>query len=98
MYSTAMNNSIMAYSNIIADISWVFLVGAMNYGAVLYIHLIPDFYIVNVAANHCIKPDTTVLSHYHITNNSSIRSYKTIISKLRMLIKKGKYRGHSKTI
>src|SRR4051794_27776290 len=98
MYGTTMNNGIMTYRNITADIGWVFLVCTMNYSSILYIYFIAHFYIMHIPTHNGIKPNAAILSHYYIAYNSSIRSHKTIIAKLRMLIKKRKYSSHNQAV
>src|SRR6266542_1014107 len=98
MNSTSMYDGIMPYGNIIANIGWIFLIRTMNHRTILHIHFIANPYIMNIAADYRIKPNAAIVAHYHITDNSSIRSYKTIIAKLRMLIKKGKYSCHRQAV
>jgi hypothetical protein len=56
---------------------------AMNNNCVLDIHFIPDPDRIYVAPDHSIEPNRTLVAHDHISHNSGVRRYKTVISKHR---------------
>ena len=91
MNGTTMNNSIMTYRYIITNSCAIFLVRTMNTGAVLYIHFVAHFNKIYISSDHRIEPDTAIVTHDHITDNSSIGSNKTIVSKLGVFVFYRKY-------
>jgi hypothetical protein len=68
----------------------------MNTSSVLDIYLITHANKIYITTNHCIKPNTAVVTHDHIANDGSVGSNETIFPKLRMFVFNGSMTGISK--
>src|SRR5687767_4457237 len=66
---------------IIADVSRDFLVGTVNDGPVLYVHLVSYFNIVYIASHNSVEPDTAVVAHHHIAHYGGIFGNVAVLSK-----------------
>jgi hypothetical protein len=94
MHGAAMYDGVMPDGHIIADGSPAFLKSAMDAGAILHIHLVPDLNIIHIAADNGIEPKTAIVSAYNIAYNGGVGGNETIITELRMFIFYGQYDGH----
>jgi hypothetical protein len=59
----------------------VLLVGAVDYGAVLYIYAVAHFYKVYITSYYGIKPKTAFFSSGYIANDGSVGCNKAVFSK-----------------
>src|SRR5690606_38674513 len=82
LYGTPMHNGIVSNGNVIAYRGRGFLIGTVHYGPVLYIYPIAHFYIMDIAPQYGIEPNTTFISHTDIAHNSSIFGNKAILAHL----------------
>src|SRR5690606_33841490 len=78
VYLTSVNNGVVAYGNIVSNNRLSFPVSAVNDYPVLNIHLIANPDTVNIPPYHGIKPDTAVISHFHIAHHCCIGSQKAV--------------------
>ncbi len=78
----------MAYRHVVTNDQRVFLVSAVKHGIVLHIYLIAHCYIMNIAADYGIVPNTAVFSHGNIANDSCGFCQKCIIAYLWALTQK----------
>jgi hypothetical protein len=84
----------MGNGNIVPDINRPFLVSAVDYCAVLDIHVISDSDIMNIAPDNGIEPYTAVIPHHNITGYRGIIGQKTILSEFRNRPFYGFYQCH----
>src|SRR5690606_2117758 len=85
LYGTAVDYGIVPNGNIVADLGWGLLIGAMDHGPVLYVHLVPHFDIVHIPSNHGIEPYRALVPHAYLPNYGRILRDITVFSKLRGL-------------
>jgi hypothetical protein len=74
----AVNDYIVAYQYAVPDVDREVDAGWMKNAVILNICRRPYLYVVNVTANHCIKPDAAVLPYYDISYNAGARGYENI--------------------
>jgi hypothetical protein len=55
----------------------------MHHSSILDIHFVAHPNKVNIASNHCIVPDTALISHNHVANNDGTLGQETILTELR---------------
>src|SRR5690606_37490118 len=84
-YGTTVYNSIMTNGYVISDLGSITLIGAVNHRAILNIDFVTQSNGINISSNYGIKPDTTMISSDHISDNSSVLGYVDIFPKLRGL-------------
>jgi len=94
MQGTSMNNGIMSNRHIVANGCPVFLVGAVNTGAVLHIHFITHFYKIHIPADHSIEPGTATVTHDYIANDGGVGGDEAIVTKLGVFVFDGENKGH----
>ena len=87
MHRTAMYNRIMANGYIIANSSAVFLIRAMDAGAILHIYFIAQFNKVHITPYHGIEPKTAVITCHYVANNRGIGCNEIIVTNFNSVIK-----------
>jgi hypothetical protein len=82
MYGATMDYGVMPNRYVVAYIGWGGLVSGMYNGTVLHIDFIAHFYVIDIASNYGIKPNTALGTCYYIAYNGSIFGYITIVWQL----------------
>jgi hypothetical protein len=72
-----MDNGIMCYAHIITDLNRGFFIGAMDSDPVLYIHIISDMYVGNIATYNGIEPYAAIIAHDHFPAKGCIVGQET---------------------
>jgi len=85
---------IMTNGNVISNCCARSFKCTVNTGSILDIYLIADANKIYIATNNCIKPDTSVITHDHVTHDSGVGSDETIFSKLWIFVFNWKYNRH----
>jgi hypothetical protein len=55
----------------------------MHHGSILDVYFITHPNKVNITPNHCIVPDTALISHHYVADNDGILGQETILAELR---------------
>ena len=77
MNLATMNNGIMANGNIVANYGLCFFKGAVDHRPILDINFIAHPDAVHITPHHGVKPDTALVTHYHVAHNGGIGRNKT---------------------
>jgi hypothetical protein len=77
-----MHDRIVSDADIISNMRLRPAESAVNYSAVLHIHLISHPDLVHIPPDHCIEPETALVSGPDIPDQGRIRGNETIFSQL----------------
>ena len=67
-----MNDGIVRNRHLIANERARLLVGAMDHRTILNIGVISNSDFIHIASNHCVEPNGTVFSQFHIPYHGSV--------------------------
>ena len=78
IYFTAMNNRIMTYWNIIANMSWSGFKSSMNYNTILNINFIAYPNWIYISPYNSLVPNRNLITYLNITDKCRVFCKKTI--------------------
>ena len=76
----AVDNHIMAYGYVVANLYGRLLVEGVQYGAVLNVHTVADADGIDIAAQHGAEPYAALVAHDHIAHYNGVAGQKTIFA------------------
>jgi len=90
----AMYDGVMTDGDVVPDDRLGFLVGGMDYDAILDIDLVANANAVDVTADDGIEPDAAFIAYLYVADDGGIGSYETIFSKFGEFTFDGENGGH----
>jgi hypothetical protein len=81
-------------AHVVANGRSALLVGAVQDGAVLYVHFVADVDKIHVAAHNGLKPHGTIVAHDDVADDGGVFGKEAVLAELRGKVATGKDERH----